>query len=182
MKIFNKQAGIKLAAVSLCTVFLLGGCSNSDYDDPPNLAPEVSSISDQTISANIASDAISIRFYDDYTTLDQLQVTVVSSNQAIIADDGLSLTGVSNGFAQLVITPIVGLTGASDITVNATDEDGLSTMQTFAVTVVNQQIVASSLVRSTFAVDKNAAPVSFDAVDVVQDVEDENAFDDLINN
>jgi acyl-CoA hydrolase len=162
-------------------LMVLVGCSDYDDDDDYNRAPTVGNIADQEISANQASGAITININDDNTATNNLGISLSSNNQNVLNDAGLDFTVSGSGQIDLTITPVTGQVGTSTVTVTVTDANALATSASFVVSVVNQQLSANDFIRSIFAVSMNADPVSIDAIDLLQDITDETAFDDLIN-
>ncbi len=164
---------------------LLAACSDNDYNeiDPvvPNSAPVLVSVADQQISANESADPIVIDVSDDSMLPSDLQIVISSSDQSLIRDEDLILSDFSGSQAELIITPVMGQTGSVVISVSAIDSAGASAQISFNLDVVSQQLSADSIIRSIFANDKDSAPVSLDAIELIQDVDNENQYDDLID-
>ena len=167
--------------ILMSVVILLSACSDSKRIEPiVNAPPQISSVSDQQISANQSAAPITINASDDVTQSSNLQVIINSSNQSLIRDEDLILTGFNGAIAELTITPVTGQIGSTSISVSVTDFSGANATINFNVSVVNQRLSADMLIRNVFVNDKNAAPVSLDAIELIQDVNDENQYNDLI--
>ena len=78
-----------------------------------------------------------------------------------------------------MLTPIEGVLGVSNITVTATDAQGLSASRTFAVTVEPQQLGFAAFTRDVFADDANATPRDLNSRVISADAQND-AFADLL--
>jgi len=135
-----------MIAVMCCV--LLAACGSDSDPAPVNMAPVATAISDQTISANVASAPITFSVGDEDPTL--LTIDVTSDNQQVIADADIALAG-SSGNRSVVLTPIADQLGSATLSVAVTDPEGLSVTRSFVVTVVTEQRSLSNFVRETFA-------------------------------
>ncbi|MBF0132834.1 MAG: DUF1566 domain-containing protein [Magnetococcales bacterium] len=101
---------------------------------PGDGAPKVSAITTQSTDANTASAPIAFSIADLASPADDLQISVSSSNTAVINPSGnVFLTG-SGEERFLKIIPTAGQAGSSDITVTVSDGTH-STTKTFTVNV-----------------------------------------------
>ena len=107
-----------------------GKCLPGDNGAPPS----VSSISDQLIEEGTATGAIGFTVSDAETVASNLMVTGNSSNMQLVLGAGISLDG-SGANRTVMITPATGQTGISTITLQVTDEHGLSAEVSFVLTV-----------------------------------------------
>jgi YVTN family beta-propeller protein len=98
-------------------------------EGPPAIGP----ITDRTTIENQPIAPIDFTVTDDFTAPAALIVTVSSSNQALVTDAQLALTGTGTT-RTLTITPAPGATGTSTITVTASD-GVLSSQRSFELTV-----------------------------------------------
>lgn len=157
-----------------------GGSSSSSFSNPPDITPpDFSAIGDVTITANETSQPIAFTVQDDRSGSVQLSATSGDAN--LVDDSGLSVE-LSGTAATLVITPNDNVTGTVTITVSATDQAGNSAETSFTATIEEQQIAASQFVRDVFAVDANGEPLNVSSITVIQDVDDPDAFQDLLGN
>ncbi len=162
-------------AILLGITMLLFACG-SQLNRPPMVDP----IDDITISANTVDTSVIIHVSDDRTSIENLRFRFISSNNTLI--DNISVSDVMDDSATLSITPVDDNLGESDVILWVTDAGGLSTRVDFLVNVIPQQVSANAFIRSTFALDNNENPVLVNAIELIQDVDDENEFDDLIDN
>lgn len=102
--------------------------------DPPNAAPYISDLEDTEIFVNTVTDAIPFIVGDAETAPYLLDLSVTSSNSALVPKNGIRFGGVGNN-RDLTITPSPGSTGHSLITVSAYDGE-YTTEETFKLTVV----------------------------------------------
>jgi YVTN family beta-propeller protein len=98
-------------------------------EGPPSIGP----LTDRTVIENQPIAPIDIAVSDDFTSPAALIVTVSSSNQALVADGQLALTGTGTT-RTLTITPTSGAIGTSTITLTASD-GVLSSQRSFVLTV-----------------------------------------------
>lgn len=159
------------------TALALAGCGGGSSDDfLPNQAPQITILpSDQDISANAPSGDLTITATDDGGAA-QLTANAVSSDQSVIANSNLVITG-SNGNFSLQITPVPDTLGTASISVTVTDAQGRATAGSFAVNVVPQPAQFTDFVRAVFSDDANAVPRDVNARAFIDDA---SAFDDLL--
>ena len=128
------------------------------YDD--NSPPTVSNTADLS-TAEDTPTSVGFTVGDAETAVDSLVVTATSSDQAVIADAGLVLSGTTAS-RTLGIAPVPDASGSATITVTVTDAGGLSVSDTFVATVtpVNDPPLADAA--GPYSGDEGA-PVSMDA-------------------
>jgi len=135
-------------------------------------APTVSAISDRLILADVASAPIAFVVSDPDTPLDSLTVTATSSDQGLITNANLVISGTGAN-RTLVITPETGQTGTATIIVTA-DDGSASGSSSFDVEVVTGPTVSFSAATSnglesfaspTISVDLSSYPGSDVTVD-----------------
>lgn len=97
-----------------------------------DVAPTIDWLENITVFANF-SRTVQVSIGDDLTPAADLVVTAVSSNQAVIADSGLTIGG-SGAQRTLTITPAPGALGVSTIRVRVSDGTFFSDSE-FVVTV-----------------------------------------------
>ena len=103
-----------------------------------NDAPELSAFMDETINVNSTLGPILFTVADIDDTAANLTVTAESSNTTLVPNANISIVGTGSE-RTLSLTPAVGQTGTTTITV--TVDDGEDTFErTFVVTVVNNKL------------------------------------------
>ena len=157
---------LRLIAISLAAGIVLGGCSGGGS---PNRAPVVAPVMDVTISANETSAAIPITVTDDEAT-GALSVTASSSDQNVIADQGLVIMG-TGGNLSLTVTPNPAVLGAATIQIRAADAEGGTGITSFTVNVVSQEVSFDAFFRSVFLDPENAEPRDVNSRTFIQDAE-----------
>lgn len=100
------------------------------YNEPPT----VSAIGDTITQLNTVFGPYDFNVSDDATAAETLAVTVASSDPAVIPEENITLGGSGN-IRTLTITPLDDINGTSLITVTVTDEDGLTTSDSFSLMV-----------------------------------------------
>ncbi len=100
-----------------------------------NSAPTISTVSNRTINED-AIDQVSFTINDAETPLASLQVAATSSNQGLIPDSNLVLSG-SAGSRTATITPLPNQYGSATITLTVTDSDGATAKTTWTETVTS---------------------------------------------
>ncbi|MCB1676231.1 MAG: hypothetical protein KDI01_08070 [Halioglobus sp.] len=158
------------ASIAACS----GGGNNNNNRE--NTAPVVSAIGDQTIEADTQTQPFDFSVDDDKTALDQLQITVTSDDDALVDESGLSVTG-SGAARSLNVTPNPGQVGSVTLTLVVEDEMGLSSEQSFLLTIAPRMASFSSFVRTVFATGANEAPMPINSIEFDQDGMD---FNDLL--
>lgn len=101
-----------------------------------NTPPSISAISN---SSNCPSDVFTTSSFtvsDPETPTANLVVTASSSNQAVVQNGQIVVSG-GNGTYQLVITPVQGVQGSSVITASVTDGGGVTTSTSFTFTAID---------------------------------------------
>jgi len=89
---------------------------------PVNDAPTISAIANQSVDEDGTTGAIGFTVGDVETTAGELILTASSSDQTLVADDGIMLSG-SGDSCTLVITPVGNASGVATITVTVSDGD-----------------------------------------------------------
>ncbi|KPA18765.1 secreted protein, partial [Candidatus Magnetomorum sp. HK-1] len=123
--------------------------SAGPYIISPQEAPAMSQISDATIFDNSVSNAISFTVTD--TNEQSLTITYQSSDESIIASDGITFSGEEVSYTgntyivnatsvettvTLTVTPETTQSGTVFITITVTDPDGMTSATSFSLTVV----------------------------------------------
>ncbi|MEM7219278.1 MAG: hypothetical protein AAF515_13010 [Pseudomonadota bacterium] len=166
------RAKIRVGYCSLAiTALLLVACGGGSND-----APMLEPIADVTISANQSSVPIEIAAVDDD---DELTFSVSSSDESVIAGDGLMLLGDGRR-ATLILTPNPATLGSVTIVVSAADPDGLVARSSFGVTVEAQRASLRQFVRDVFADAETAQARDINSRVFDADIEGDE-FADLLN-
>ena len=157
---------------------LVAACSSGSSDSPPpmNTAPGITAIADQAMSANGTSQPIAFAVNDEQ--LGSLAISAMSDRQQVVPDSGLTLTG-SGGSRTITATPVIDTTGDAFITIIVTDQEGLSASTSFLLTVNAEQKSLLQFARDTFAASEDDDPALINAVEFVQDADDDD-FADLL--
>ncbi|MFK7831044.1 MAG: hypothetical protein AB8B57_14800 [Congregibacter sp.] len=159
----------------------LWGCSGDSggsSNDAPDLSPTISSVADQTISANSVANEVSFSVGDDMTSPAALSIAVSTENPELLSEAGLALEGEGEQ-RILLLTPTAGQTGEASITLVVSDSAAQSTEIRFLVSVVPQQLSFSDVVRDAFSAAANATPISINDKELIQN---ESEFSDLLDN
>ena len=100
---------------------------------PPNTAPTISNVPDQTLSENSATGALPVNIGDAETAPASLTLTAVSSNQTLVPNAAITLGG-SGAARTVLVTPAANQVGTATITLTVSDGE-LTATDTFAVNV-----------------------------------------------
>ncbi|MBI4658430.1 MAG: immunoglobulin domain-containing protein [Verrucomicrobia bacterium] len=101
----------------------------------PNQPPKVSFIGPQVIEAGKASPAISFTIEDSDTPGASLTVSATSSNNRLVPNSGISISG-SGSRRSIVVTPASGESGTTDIKITVSDGGRETATTTFTLSVV----------------------------------------------
>ena len=126
------------AEITLTVTDLEGGQASETFTlsvGAVNDLPTIGDISDQVIDEDSATGTILYTVQDVETSAEVLELSGVSSDQTLVADTGISLSGTGET-RSVQITPVANAFGSANITVSASDEDGGITSQSFGITVI----------------------------------------------
>lgn len=169
---------MRLTYISLVTASLwLAGCGSSSDDPKPaeNQAPKLSAIADQSITANQPDQSVGITLSDEQPGT--VTLAVASDSETLLASDMLRTSGTGTGRLAL-ITPVADESGQAMVTITATDAQGLTDATSFTLTVTPEQKSMHQFARATLDLDADDDPELINAVEFMQDA-DEDDFADL---
>lgn len=156
---------------------LISACGDSSNNRAPlNQAPTVSAIADVSATANQQTAPIAFSIADE--DVNSVSLALMSDRPSVVPESGLAITG-SGANRTLRATPIEDVVGDSRITVIVTDRDGLSASTSFLLTIDAEQRSLQQFARDTFSTTADDEPVLVNAVDFLQDA-DEDDFADLL--
>lgn len=132
---------------------------------PENTPPTISGFSDQSVPRNAIAE-VDVSVFDQETMARFLEVTATSSNQSLVTDANIEVTG-SGQDRTITIAPTSSRTGSSRITVTVTDEGGLTATNSFVLTVFasNARPTISDVVQQSVPVNTSTAPINFTVSD-----------------
>lgn len=139
-----------LSAISVFTVTVL------PVDDPPTLAD----VGDTSTSQDITPPPIAVAVGDPDTPLSSLVLTATSSNQVVLPNAGIAISG-SGAVRTLTLSPAAGQTGTTVVTLVLSD--GTSQVQdtfTFTVTAPDGPTV-SDIANQVIDEDGSTGPIAF---------------------
>jgi hypothetical protein len=127
------------ATINLTVADANGGTATSSFVvtvNPVNDLPTITAVQNVLAAVGVSLSPINVTIGDVETPATSLIVTATSSNQALITDAGIQVSGT--GAARTVaITPVANATGTATITLTVDDTTGGTTTQTFTVTISN---------------------------------------------
>ena len=167
--------------ICLAGVALLSACGGgNDADDTTqalNNPPQISAASDLELFGNDAGET-SVAVSDDATAPDELTITAVSDNPAVVPSSAVLVTGAGES-RTVSIAPGTDTLGSAQITLTVTDEAGLADSTDFLVTVSLAQVSVSDFVRTAFQQPADAQPTPINTLEFVNDAQDDD-FADLV--
>lgn len=116
---------------------------------PANTAPTITSIDDQSIIENTSTAAIGFTIGDLETPPASLLVTTTSSNPALVPQGNMVVSG-TGASKTITVTPATDQTGNATINVVVTDSAGLSTSESFILSV-NEPVPTTTVSLQTSA-------------------------------
>ncbi len=129
--------------------------------NPVNESPTISDIDDTYGYINAPSTPIEFMVGDAETLSTELTITTSSSDQDLVTDDSIVVSGVSDGIRFLEVRPVAHQIGAVTITVEVSDGEDTA-VDTFEYTITDIVDVAAP----TIPVDVEASTVSTSAISV----------------
>lgn len=154
-------------ASSLVVVALLGACGDPIVGGSPleNTPPTVAPIGDLVTNEDtpVSTDVV----LTDAESTEVIVVTATSSDQSVIADSGIVITG--NGDTRTItLTPVLNASGTVTITVTIADEDDYVLTETFVVEVlpIDDPPVITAIADVTIDEDEMTSPIAFTVSDV----------------
>jgi gliding motility-associated-like protein len=112
-----------------------------------NTNPTISSISNQVLCSTGTPAPVNFVIADAETAVANLNLSVTSSNVALLPVSNISFTG-NTGARTMNYTTVAGVLGTSTVTITVTDASGGNAVETFDVEVAQDRIVTSSSVPS----------------------------------
>lgn len=125
---------------------------------PVNDPPAIGAVADLTTNVNVATGPINVSLSDDLTAAASIGLTAASSNTSLVPNANIAIAGTGSN-RTVIVTPAANLTGAATITLTATDSGGLSSTETFVVTV-NAAPTISPVADVTTNVNTATSPLS----------------------
>ncbi len=113
--------------------------TTTSYSLTPNDAPTITGISNQTLSRNGATSALTFTVGDTETAAASLTVTASSSNTTLVPNANIVIGG-TGASRTVTVTPALGQSGTATITVTVSDGT-TTTSTTFTVTVKQPNIL-----------------------------------------
>ncbi|MFK7887716.1 MAG: hypothetical protein AB8G16_12730 [Gammaproteobacteria bacterium] len=166
---------IKALSLLALAVTLTGCGSGSDDPLPPeNQAPKLSAIADQTITANQPDQSVGITLSDEAPN--SVVVTITSTDQPLLPDAEQKTGGQGTG-RLAILTPTADEAGQTMVTITATDTAGLTDSIEFMLTVLPEQKSMQQFARTTLNLPADAEPELVNAVEFMQDAEDDDFAD-----
>ncbi len=133
----------------------------------PNFAPVISQITNQIIQMNNSTAPIGFTVSDDQTPSQNLTITESSTNQTLIPDANIIISGTGSN-RTVTITPLANQSGETLITITATDNRQESASISFLVTVLapNNPPIISAISDRQYFVTSIPEPISFTVYDL----------------
>jgi hypothetical protein len=177
------SSGLHAPAITVVAIaVLVAGCSSGSRSgnapQPTNSPPAVSVIASQTINQDTSTGPLAFSVGDEGGA-DSVALAVTTSDASIVPASGIALAG-SGSSRTITITPAEDAKGQLNVTITATDAQGLAFGRVIPVTVNAVQQSVLSYTISAFAQMENDTPVQVSGFTFVQDADDEMAFDSLL--
>jgi hypothetical protein len=169
------------AACVIIVAALLNGCGGGSSSGPAqgvNVAPSLSPIAAQTIPQDTPTSALTFTVSDDASP-NNVTVTALTSDSSIVSTDGIQIGG-SGANRTVTITPLEDATGMVNVTLRATDAQGLVFNRVVAVNVTAVQRSVTAFTNTSFAQMEGDTPATVSGFTFVQDADDETTFDALL--
>lgn len=167
-------------AMSACS----GGGGGDGSSAPPtssNMAPTITGLSGElSVLKDASSDPVAFEIGDDTTATDALQVSVTSSDEALLPPGGIQLGGYGSN-RTLLLVPEPGKSGTATVTVSVRDTAGSVAKQTFGLDVTTEERSFHDFAVTSIDVSSEAEPAEVAGADWVETEEDDPAaFDPIL--
>lgn len=130
-----------------------------------NHPPTITVVANQFINMNSSTTAVAFTVGDDLTLAGALTVTAASSNPSLAPNANVVLAG--SGAARTVkVTPVIGISGISTISLTVTDGGGLSTTTSYLLEVYGPPSI-SAIANQTINLNASTAALVFTVGDSV---------------
>jgi len=128
------QTGTTTVTITVSDGFLT---AETEFTVTVSAPPTISAIADQVIPVDGATPVLNFTVGDDFTGVDLLIVTAVSSSPAVVPNNPANIVLDTDGGAArtIQIIPAPGVNGTTTITVTVTDAQGGTATETFTVKV-----------------------------------------------
>jgi hypothetical protein len=103
---------------------------------PPPVPPRISSIDKQYMVAGSQLPGLQFTVTDDDTPASSLVVTAKSSNSSLLSDDNIQIINGDGAKRVLMLSPVAGQSGQTNISLTVTDTTGLTSTTTFMLVVM----------------------------------------------
>lgn len=128
-----------------------------------NAPPTISSIPNQTFAQGVATGPLAFTVSDDETPVDDLLLTVESSNPVLVPTESITLGGTGTQ-RTIEVSPVSGESGFAVITLTVTDAGGKSASTVFTVTVLAPPVPTTLTVSPASTGVAPTGSVAFSAV------------------
>ncbi|MFK8113222.1 MAG: cadherin domain-containing protein [Rubripirellula sp.] len=127
-----------------------------------NAPPTITAVPDQTTTEGVSTLPVFFTIGDAETPVSSLAVAAVSSNQTLVPDANISITGTT-AIRTISVSPVPNESGTTTISITVTDANGEIAVDTFLVTVteINEPPTVSDVTNQTVLENTTSAPVSF---------------------
>ena len=147
-----------------------GGATNNDTFvltvNAVNDSPTISDILSRTMNANTSTGAIPFTIGDMETPVGNLTLSRSSSNTTLVPNNNIVFGG-SGANRTVTVTPATNQSGNATITVTVTDPEGLTSSDTFVLTVYSAGMpTISDISDRTIDEDENTGVINFTVDDV----------------
>jgi VCBS repeat-containing protein len=159
------QTGTTTITLTALLGSLEGQASFTVTITPPNTAPTISDVSDQTINEDANTGALAVTITDGETSAASLTLTGSSSNTTLVPNGNIVFGG-SAGNRTVTITPAANQNGSATITLTVSD-GSLTATDTLAITVnaVNDSPTISTIADQTTTEDTATSAIAFTIAD-----------------
>lgn len=131
-----------------------------------NTAPTIADIADRSTAEDTGTGAIAFTIGDTETAAQSLMLSATSSNQNVVANDGIVFAGAGAN-RTVSVTPVANATGSATITVTVSD-GSLTASDTFLLTVtaVNDLPTISTVANQATTLGVAVGPLAFTVGDI----------------
>lgn len=162
-----------------CLVLAACGGSSGGGASADTQGPAIT-VDDQLLLADSENNLIDLALSDNRDNASELSVSLTSSNQKVLSDNGMTLT-IDGNDASISLTPNFDEVGNTMVTISATDRSDNQSQALFQVQVVGNETTDTVVINELLSTGEDQDPILINGFEFIEEIEAEDAFDHLFD-